>query len=91
MERIEKSIFVDCPLQTVYNQWTHFEEFPHFMEGIKHVTQLDDKRLHWKPKSAASKGNGTRELLNRSPIIGLHGKAKRARTPRALSVSKQMA
>jgi len=47
MERIEKSISVDCPLQTVYNQWTQFEEFPRFMEGIKQVTQLDDKRLHW--------------------------------------------
>jgi uncharacterized membrane protein len=47
MERIQKSISVDCPLQTVYNQWTQFEEFPHFMEGVKQVTQLDDKRLHW--------------------------------------------
>jgi len=47
MERVEKSITVDCPLQTVYNQWTQFEEFPRFMEGVKHVTQLDDKRLHW--------------------------------------------
>ena len=47
MERIEKSISVDCPLQTVYNQWTQFEEFPRFMGGVKHVTQLDDKRLHW--------------------------------------------
>jgi len=47
MERIQKSVYVDCPLQTVYNQWTQFEEFPHFMEGVKRVTQLDDKRLHW--------------------------------------------
>jgi uncharacterized membrane protein len=47
MERIEKSILVDCPLQTVYNQWTQFEDFPRFMEGVKHVSQLDDKRLHW--------------------------------------------
>jgi uncharacterized membrane protein len=47
MERIQKSIYVDCPLRTVYNQWTQFEEFPRFMEGVKSVTQLDDKRLHW--------------------------------------------
>jgi uncharacterized membrane protein len=47
MERIEKSIEVACPLTTVYNQWTQFEEFPRFMEGIKEVKQLDDKRLHW--------------------------------------------
>ncbi len=47
MERIIKSISVDCPLQTVYNQWTQFEEFPRFMEGVKRVTQVDHKRLHW--------------------------------------------
>jgi uncharacterized membrane protein len=47
MEQVEKSIIVDCPLQTVYNQWTQFEDFPRFMEGVKRVTQLDDKRLHW--------------------------------------------
>jgi uncharacterized membrane protein len=47
MEKIQKSIDVDCPINTVYNQWTQFEEFPRFMEGVKQVTQLDDKRLHW--------------------------------------------
>ena len=35
-----------------YNQWTQFEEFPHFMEGVKEVKQLDDKSLHWKAEIA---------------------------------------
>ena len=47
MERVEKSVEIQCPLQTVYNQWTQFEEFPRFMDGVKRVRQLDDQRLHW--------------------------------------------
>lgn len=52
MEKIEKSIDVECPISTVYNQWTQFEEFPQFMKGVKRVTQLDDKRLHWEAEIA---------------------------------------
>ena len=48
MERIEKSIEVRCPVHTVYNQWTQFEEFPKFMSGVKEVKQLDDTtHVHW--------------------------------------------
>ena len=47
MERIEKTIEVDRPLRTVYNQWTQFEEFPRFMHGVKEVKQLDDTHVHW--------------------------------------------
>jgi uncharacterized membrane protein len=47
MESVEKSVEVECPVGTVYNQWTQFEEFPRFMENVKRVTQLDDQRLHW--------------------------------------------
>jgi uncharacterized membrane protein len=59
MERIEKSIEVDCPVSTVYNQWTQFEEFPHFMKNVNQVTQLDDKRLHWE----AEIGGKTKEWI----------------------------
>jgi uncharacterized membrane protein len=47
MERVERSIEVDCPVRTVYNQWTQFEDFPRFMSGVKEVKQLDDLHVHW--------------------------------------------
>jgi ribosome-associated toxin RatA of RatAB toxin-antitoxin module len=47
MERIVKTIEVRCPVRTVYNQWTQFEEFPHFMSGVKEVRQIDDTHVHW--------------------------------------------
>jgi len=47
METIEKSIGVNVPLRTAYNQWTQFEDFPRFMEAVEKVTQLDDTHLHW--------------------------------------------
>jgi uncharacterized membrane protein len=47
MKKVGKSIEVERPLRTVYNQWTQFEEFPRFMKGVKKVIQLDDQRLHW--------------------------------------------
>ena len=40
------------PVRTAYNQWTQFEEFPRFMEGVQEVRQLDDRRLHWRAEVA---------------------------------------
>ena len=47
MASVVESIDVKVPVSTAYNQWTQFEEFPHFMEGVKSVTQTDDTHLHW--------------------------------------------
>jgi uncharacterized membrane protein len=48
MATVEKSIEVEVPVQTAYNQWTQFEEFPRFMEGVKEIKQIDETHLHWK-------------------------------------------
>jgi uncharacterized membrane protein len=48
MSNIEQSIDVNVPVHVAYNQWTQFEEFPRFMEGVEEIRQLDDKRLHWR-------------------------------------------
>ena len=45
--KVDKSIEVNLPVRTVYNQWTQFEDFPQFMSGVTSVTQLGDDRLQW--------------------------------------------
>jgi len=50
MASIQKAIEVNVPVSMAYNQWTQFEDFPEFMDGIEEVKQLDDKSLHWKAK-----------------------------------------
>ena len=47
MASVVESIDVNVPLSTAYNQWTQFEEFPRFMEGVQSVKQTDDTHLHW--------------------------------------------
>ncbi|HET6757073.1 MAG TPA: SRPBCC family protein [Burkholderiales bacterium] len=48
MKTVQKSIQVKCPVRSVYNQWTQFEDFPRFMDGVREVKQLDDTHLWWR-------------------------------------------
>ncbi len=67
MSTKEKSIEVDRPLSTVYNQWTQFEEFPQFMEGVESVTQIDDRRLHWVAEIAGTRREWEAEIVDQEP------------------------
>ena len=58
MGTITESIDVDVDVSTAYNQWTQFESFPEFMDGVDEVRQLDDTHLHW----VTSVGPVTREF-----------------------------
>lgn len=48
MTTIEKSVDVHAPVRTAYNQWTQFESFPRFMEGVERITQETPTRTHWR-------------------------------------------
>ena len=67
MATYEQSIDVNVPVRTAYNQWTQFEEFPRFMEGVESVKQLDDKTLRWKAKIAGKKEEWTAEITEQTP------------------------
>ena len=67
MSTIEKSIEVNVPVSTAYNQWTQFEDFPQFMEGVKEVKQLDDKRLHWRAEIAGKEKEWDAEITEQIP------------------------
>ena len=67
MTTIEKSIEVDVPVPVAYNQWTQFEEFPQFMEGVEEVRQLDAKRLHWKASILGLTREWDAEIVDQTP------------------------
>lgn len=69
MAHIEDTIEVDVPLRTAYNQWTQFETFPQFMEGVKEVRQLDDKRLAWRAEIAGKVVEWQAEITQQEPDI----------------------
>jgi uncharacterized membrane protein len=67
MSRIEQSIEVEVPVSTAYNQWTQFEEFPRFMEGVESVTQLDDTHLRWVAEVGGSRHEWDAEISEQRP------------------------
>ena len=67
MARVEKSIEIEKPLRMVYDQWTQFEDFPRFMEGVEDVHQIDARTLHWKAKIAGKDEEWTAEIVHQIP------------------------
>ena len=67
MSTIERSVEVGVPVETAYNQWTQFEEFPKFMEGVEAVKQLDDRRLHWVAEVAGRHREWDAEITEQVP------------------------
>jgi uncharacterized membrane protein len=64
---IEKSIDIEAPISTVYNQWTQFEDFPQFMEGVTAVRQLDDTHLQWTAEIGGEEHTWKAEITNQEP------------------------
>jgi len=67
MSNVTESVDVKVPVRTAYNQWTQFEEFPQFMEGVEEIKQLDEKRLFWKTKIAGVEREFEAEITEQHP------------------------
>jgi len=52
MSKITDHVDVEVPIRVAYDQWTQFESFPEFMEGVERVVQLDDRTLDWTARIA---------------------------------------
>ncbi len=63
----EKSVDVLVPVSTAYNQWTRFEEFPIFMEGVREVRPLDEHRLHWRATIDGQEREWDSEIIEQTP------------------------
>jgi uncharacterized membrane protein len=64
---IESSIEVAVPVSAAYNQWTQFEEFPKFMDGVEEVRQSDDTRLHWVASVGGHRAEWDAKILEQHP------------------------
>jgi uncharacterized membrane protein len=67
MSKVEQSIDVNVPVRVAYDQWTQFEEFPRFMEGVESVQQIDDTHLHWVAEIAGKRKEWDAEIVQQEP------------------------
>ena len=64
---VTKSVDVKAPISTCYNQWTQFEEFPKFMEGVEEVKQISDTKMHWKATVGTQTKEWDAEIVHQVP------------------------
>ena len=67
MTHVENAVQVEVPLRTAYDQWTQFEEFPRFMDGIQSVQQLDDTHVRWVAEVRGESRQWTTEITEQQP------------------------
>jgi len=67
MSQIIEKVEVDVPVRTAYDQWTQFESFPMFMEGVEKVEQLDDTTLRWTAEIAGQKRTWKAKITQQEP------------------------
>lgn len=67
MSTVMESIDVDVPVHSAYNQWTQFEDFPSFMEGVEAVHQTDDRHCQWTTKVAGARREFYTEIVDQLP------------------------
>ena len=81
--KVSQSVEVSVSVRVAYNQWTQFELFPQFMEGIEQVTQLDDTRLRWVADIGGKRHEWDAEITEQTPDTRIAWRRSRATTTKA--------
>jgi uncharacterized membrane protein len=84
METVKESIDVGVPVSTAYNQWTQFEEFPTFMEGVESVGQIDDTHLRWVAEVGGERREWRAEIVEQVPDEKLAWRAVEVNGPNGI-------
>jgi uncharacterized membrane protein len=90
METIRESIEVNVPVQTAYNQWTQFEEFPQFMDGVESVKQLDDTHLLWNAEVGGQRREWRAEIVEQEPDKRIAWRAENENGPNGVVEFEQL-
>jgi uncharacterized membrane protein len=75
MARIKRGIDVDVPASVAYAQWTQFESFPQFMDGVDRVVQENDRTLSWTATVAGIQRSWRAEITDQFPDIRIAWKS----------------
>ena len=67
MATVQQSVDVDVPIRTAYDQWTQFESFPEFMDGVRSIRQLTDTTTHWVTEIAGFEREFDAEITEQIP------------------------
>jgi uncharacterized membrane protein len=64
---VTESVDVNVPISTAYDQWTQFQDFPQFMDGVESITQIDPTHTHWVTKVAGQTREFDAEITEQHP------------------------
>ncbi|MCZ7438767.1 SRPBCC family protein [Micromonospora sp. WMMC241] len=67
MSTVTESVDVQVPIRTAYDQWTQFESFPQFMDGVESITQIDPTHTRWVTKVAGVTREFDAEITEQHP------------------------
>ena len=90
METIKESIDVVVPVSTAYNQWTQFEQFPKFMDGVESVTQIDDTHLRWVANVGGASREWGAEIVEQVPDQKIAWRATSGNGPNGIVTFEQL-
>jgi uncharacterized membrane protein len=90
METIRESIEVEVPVSTAYNQWTQFEEFPQFMDGVESVKQLDDTHVLWNAEIGGQRREWRAEIVEQVPDKKIAWRAENEKGPNGIVEFEQL-